>query len=271
MAEEVVVAEQELQSNDEAADLESGFAGEPTVEAPPAGEPAPVEVVPEVKYRQVTEDEWSASQATSTQIRADVTAGLDKAFGKVGGIERTLKELQQATPRGGKLVVNDDIVAELAAEFPEIGGLVLSSFKKLASQIEGSAGPAGVDPAQLEENVSARVTDRVRALQVEALEEDHPTWREIVGPKGADTPYRNWLATQPAEYQERLSSTDSAVVIGKSLTKFEASAKASAALAAEKPSARQKRLEASVVTKGIGGVAPGPTDEDEFNAGFKSG
>lgn len=274
----------------EEAEFESGFADTPTEKTPPAEddteeEPVATPAAPEPpKYRQVTEAEWQSVQEASTliaQIKADNTAGLDKAFGKVGGLERALKELQSATPQGHTVEITDDIVAELQEEFPEIGGLVLKSFKALAAKLKGTAPAAAVDPQELEAKATTAAEARLRALQIEALEEDHPNWNVIVGaPTDTDNPYRKWLATQPAEYQARLNSTVSAVVIGRSITKFETAAKAAAdaaALAAAeaakkaKPSTRQQRLEEAAVVKGAGGNAPGPTDDDQFEAGFKSG
>lgn len=274
MPEEVVVAEDELKSADDSTDLESGFSGTPTENTPPAEEKTDsAAAAPEVKYRQVTEAEWEASQAASVQFKDELAKVRDTAFGKVGGLERALKELQQATPKGYEVDITDDIVADLRTEFPEIGDLTLKALKSFAGKLKGTAPAAGVDPAQFGEQVTAEVTTRLRAIQAEALDDDYPTWREIVGSKDSDTPYRKWLATQPAEYHQKVISTDSASIIGKSIAKFEAAAKTAAEPATPKPapSTRQQRLEAAVVTKGIGGAAPGPTDEDEFNAGFKSG
>lgn len=304
MSKEGVVAEESINEEEgaanaaaaaEAAEMESGFSGAPTEVTPPAEAPnetddegaAPATpAAEEPEYHQITKAEYEQFQAlaaTVEELRTTSTAGLDKAFGKVGGLERTLKELQNATPKGYELDVTDDIVADLKQEFPEIGDLALKAFKTFASKLKGT-GNAAVDAAQLEKMVDERASGRVIAVQLEALEDDHPKWRETVGLTdtgvNAEVPYRKWLATQPAEYQARLSSTFSAAVIGNSIKKFEAAqaaAEAEAKAAAEKkdpkpaPSTRQQRLAAAAVEKGKGGVAPGPTDDDEFEAGFKSG
>jgi hypothetical protein len=275
-----------------AAEFEAGFTGgaeepvapvaddKPAEESTPAAEAAP----PVVEYQQITKQEYEELKALSTQIeqiRADAGKRLDTAFGKVGGLERTIKELQGATPAGYTIEVTDDIVADLKEEFPEIGDMALKAFKAFAGKLKGTA-PAAVDSKALEEQTQAAVTGRVRALQAEALEEDYPGWRVIVGaPTDAENAYRKWLKEQPAEYQQKVGSTESATVVGKSLEKFKAAEKAAAEAHAKataeaekaknQPSARQQRLAAAVVTKGAGGNPPGPSDADEFMAGFKSG
>lgn len=293
-----VVAEEEVivdaavaeTATDDDADFESGFTNTPTESTPPAeGEegdkPAEKEVVAEpaaeIKFRQVTEAEWqdlTAKAASIEQIKAEHAKRLDTAFGKVGGIERTLAQLQAATPSGYAIDVTDDIVADLKQEFPELGDLVLKSLKGLASKMKGTApAAAAVDPEQIRK----AVRDSVAAEQAELLEEDRANWREIVGAADSNTDYRKWLATQSAEYQQRLASTNSASVISKSITKFEsdaAAAKAAALASAEaeklaagkNASTRQRRLEAAATPKGIAGHSSAGT-EDDFEAGFKSG
>lgn len=283
----------------EAAEIESGFANEPTV-TPPADEvpdqaakdaaetAAEVEkaaAAAEVKYRQVSEKEWEELQAKVASIdslRTEHRKELDKAFGKVGGLERTLSALQSATPAGYNVEVTDDIVADLKAEFPELGDLTLKALTKFAGKLKGTA-PATQDPKETE----AIVSQRLVAMQVEALEEDHPDWRVVVGDKDSNNEYRQWLAKQPAEYQQKLASTNSASVIAKSITRFQADAKtaadaaatAAAAVAAEaekaaaaeaKKNSTRQRLAAAAAEKTTGATAA-PESEDDFDAGFKSG
>lgn len=289
----------------EAAEFESGFTDDaPTEVIPPAAEDEAAKaavkeaadkvaadaaaLAAQPKYRQVTEDEWtkiSAKAGEIDQIRADHRKELDKAFGKVGGLERTIATIQAATPAGYAVDVTDEIVADLAKEFPELGGLTLKAFKTFAGKLKGTApvaaaAPAAPDPAVIE----ATVQTRLIALQSEELEDARPNWRSITGTPESKTPYRLWLAAQPAEYQAKLASTNSATVIARSLDKFEAAAAVAlkeAAAAAEKTAAetakkaaadkRRGVLAAAVAPKGSTGHAPGATAEDEFDQGFKEG
>ena len=299
MPKEVVApATDEVVLDDETADaeFESGFDGTSTEVAPPAEVVEPVvdpaaAVVPEVKYRQITEAEYAALQSASTeiaQIKAEHRKELDRAFGKVGGVERTLAALQAATPSGVTVEVTEEDVADLKKEYPELGDLVLKSLKSMAGKYKGTAAaPAAVaiDPQQ----ITTAAQQATINLQAEALEEAHPNWRATVGlPTDAGNPYRQWLATQSAEYQARLGSTNSAVIIGKSITKFQeaaavankaatdaaAAAKKLADAAAAKAAAastRKQRLDAAVTQRGAGGHAPASSEDDDFEAGFKSG
>lgn len=277
-----VVVPEEVVTEEVDTEFETGFDdGKPTEVTLPPVEDAPPEVVeeaPEIKYHQLTEDQWTSLQSLSTQmnsIRADHAKRLDTAFGKVGGLERTLQQLQQATPAGLTVDVTDDIVAEISEEFPELGKRTLAAFKTFAGKIKGT-GPVVQQPqtettVDVESHVQKEVQTRLVALQIEALEDSYPAWREVTGAPDSDTPYRKWLAAQPAEYQTKLSSTNSALVITRSLEKFEKDAQAAAAVAATPAvSTRKQQLAAAAVTRGAGGRAPAPTEDDEFNAGFNS-
>ena len=294
MATEDVVVDDVVVEDD--LEFEAGFTGKPTAtppadpktETPPEEtlegdleEPAveaPAEATPEIKYHQLTEEQWAGMQALSTQIdtiRADHAKRLDTAFGKVGGLERTLQQLQQATPAGYTVDVTDDVVAEIAEEFPELGKRTLAAFKQFASKLKGT-GPVvqlQASPVDVEARIGTEVQSRLVALQIEALEDAYPTWREITGALDSKTPYREWLAKQPAEYQHKLASTNSATVIARSLEKFEKESvvKAPDPKPKETPaSTRKQQLEAAAITKGAGGRAPGRTDDDEFEAGYNS-
>ena len=58
--------------------------------------PAPVEEVVQPKYVQITEDDFKSFQSNATSIaemRAAYQKQFDTAFGKLGGVERTLTQL----------------------------------------------------------------------------------------------------------------------------------------------------------------------------------
>lgn len=292
----------------EAAELEAGFTDAPTEKTPPAVEDeaatkaaaekeaadkvaadaaAAAALAAQPKHRQVTEDEWAklnAQVAQIDQIKADNRKELDKAFGKVGGLERTLATIQAATPAGYAVEVTDDTVADLAKEFPELGALALKAFKTFASKLKGTAPVAPVAIAPDPKEIESTVTARLVALQTEALDDDRPNWREVVGTQESKNAYRTWLATQPPEYQAKLASTNSAIVISRSILKFEdakaAADKAAASAAekatkaaAEKAAADKRRgvIAAAVPPRGDGGHAGAGTPEDDFEKGFKEG
>lgn len=291
MAEQEQVAETAAA---DAAEFDAGFTGKPTTEVPPPAEeapPAPAEEAPPaepppVKYAQITEAQWNELLAKSTaidQVTADFKKRIDTNVGNYGELARTLKQLQSATPSGYTVEVTDDIVADIKTEFPELADLTLKAFKAFGSKLKGTA-PTAVapppveDPAEFEAKVSASVSARLIALQTEALEDEFADWRTIVGkPEDKENTYRKWLATQPAEYQTKLASTNSAAVIARSIASFQkAAAKPPAPAAPAAPakpaaSTRQQRLEAAVAPRGAAASASAPTDKDDFAAGFASG
>ncbi|MDP3939232.1 MAG: hypothetical protein Q8R92_14000, partial [Deltaproteobacteria bacterium] len=318
-SEEVVLTDEQKNEAAEAAaraaeaaemtDFEAGFAGTPTEKTPPADEDeaakeaaaaaekeaadkaeadaAAAAAAAAPKYRQITETEWTHIQSKAAevdQIRADHRKELDKAFGKVGGLERTLATIQAATPAGYAVEVTDDVVADLAKEFPELGGLALKAFKTFAGKLKGTAPVAAAAAAPDPKEIDSTVTARLVAIQSEELEDARPDWREVVGDKDSKTPYRVWLATQTPEYQARLASTNSAGVIARSIEKFETAAAATAkaaAAAAEKAAAAKKAEEAAARRKGVLEAAVNPRasgshvtpnkGDDDFEEGFKEG
>jgi hypothetical protein len=292
VAEEVVVLDDAAAEALADAEFDSGFTDAPTEVTPPvvkeeAAEAVVVEpavVVPEVKFRQITEAEYTALMAASTQIeqiRADQARIRDTAAGKIGGLERTLATLQAATPAGTTVEITDDMFADLKKEYPELGDLVLKGMRNVAGKLKGTAPAVAPDPTQID----TTLTNRLVALQIEGLDDERPNWREVTGPVNSNTPYRQWLAKQPAEYQAKLGSTNSAAIISRSITKFETDAaaektaadavtaaaeKAAAAKLVKKPT-RQQVLEAAATPRGAGGHTPAVAAEDDFAAGFKNG
>jgi hypothetical protein len=257
---------------------------EPKLEDKPGDEPAATKelAAPETNDEvvQVTKSQFEQLMGLSTQIeqiRADAQKKIDTAFGKVGGIERRLQELQSATPAGYAVEVTDDIVADLKAEFPELGDLQLGVLKKFASKLKGTS-TAPFDPNQ----VVPIIEERTKQLQRDILSMKHEDWEEVVGVPDANgvtpkTDYRKWLGTQSEEYRQQVGGSWDARVIAKSIDKFKAEAKVAAEKAAAeaakktpKPatSARQRALESAVTPRGEGGRPAGPTEEDEFEAGF---
>jgi len=216
--------------------------------------PAPVEDTGP-KYVQVTEDDYKKFQSNADSISEMRTAyqkQFDTAFGKLGGVERTLTQL---TATGPAVDLTDDVVSDLAEDFPELAALQLKSFQKFAQTIRTNPAPA--NPVDIDEKVHARVI----ALETEALEDAHPQWRDLVGTPDSKTDYRQWLNKQPVEYQQKLNSTNSASVIARSIDKFTSSV-------TKKPSVRQTLIRDAITPKGDGRRSETSDADDDFNAGF---
>ncbi len=271
MSEEQVVPEATQAPVD---DFDAGFSIEP-----PAVTQAPVEdagVTEAPKLAEMTEDQFRALLDKAEQvdtIRTSLEKQFGTAFGKIGGLERVITQLQSQTPTGIKVDVTDDVVEELSKEFPEIGALQLAAFKKFAEKITGTLAAPATPAAPVEPvDTKALVSTAKRELAEEELDDAHPGWKDVVGfpdanGKEPDNDFRKWLNTQPVDYQARVKNAFSPVVIGKAITAFEDAQKKAKVLA----DARRARINSGVNPREqAGAVTPSVTDDDEFNAGFKN-
>lgn len=258
--------DQELEGNDFA----SGFDGTAT-EIPPADtEPPKEEAPPAPEYVQITKQDWEALQARAAAIDAHGSQ-LASVHGSIGNLKQRLDGLKAS---GG---VSDEDLAELEAEYPDLANLSL--FKKLKGTAPAATG--GIDPAEIEKLVQQRVDPVIqqvdqrveRAVETRLLETQHEDWREVVGMPEKDgdpipqTEYRKWLATQPAEYQQKVGASWSHRVIGESITKFKQAQKAAQA-ASERANQRRQQLAAAVPARGDTAVTHRGNDDD-FEKAFE--
>lgn len=269
-------------------DFEAGFTGAPT-ETPENNEAAAPEQqqqpsnqeqeqAQEPKYRQITEDEFtklSSAAAAVEEMRATLGKQVDTAFGKIGGLERVLKQFQDQTPAGQSVEITEEDLVDLKDEFPELVGPNLKMLQRVAGKMRGT-GSVQFDEGKLNQAVTPMLekagTDFVARAKLEiaeeTLNETHPGWEQIVGTppepgKLPDNEYHKWLATQPEDYRTRVLNSYSPVVIGKSIDKFN-EYQASLKKAAE----RRDRFDQAVTPKGDGGHEPPADGDDAFNAGY---
>lgn len=263
--------------------------GHPALEHPPETPPSP----PGPPAEPPIGDRLAAMEGAWRQK-------LDQAFGKMGGLERTLNEIRESA--GRTPVVNGQFAEEdfkdLAEEYPELTKRVIDGFnagiKRLFAAPSPAASPtesaAAASPASAatqkyitEEEFAARLEQEVPRIQqtVEHTVEErsarrfmeylNPDWRTIVGKPDDINPYRTWLAAQPDEYQQTIASTWDPVVLHKSIQAFEKSHTPPPSSPKVPPKSGQKALlKAAVPPKG-GVQAPERkvlTEEDGFHAGF---
>ena len=270
-----------VEDQSEAAGFASLFNDGPT-ETPAGNEqtqtPEPAEAAqepaPPPKLAQITEDQYAellARAAAVDELKAGLDKKVDTAFGKIGEINRLIASLQQSTPAGEAISLNDDDLAELSSEFPEIAAMTAKGLNRVLSRLKGTGGTS----PDIESIVQQRLAPVMEALptRVEAmvseklLAKEHGDWRAIVGKPDEKTEYRAWLSTQPAEYQQTVSETYDSVVIGESLTRFEEARKK-----AEAANQRKSRFEAAATPRGMPGNTPLESDETAgFRAAFSSG
>lgn len=216
---------------------------------------------------------------TTEELRAGIKKLRDETFGRVGGLERTLKALQEGLAAPGQEADIEEHFAELKEQYPDAAPLIIKGIKQAMKQAKSVAITTGEAPnpeelvqkilPQIEETVSQRFD--MRFIQ-RTLDREHKGWREIVGEPNSNTEFRTWLKGKPNE-QEILGSYDVDLLSG-ILTEFKEHKKTKT----EQPkppasSTRTNRLEEAVTTKGkIKPPAPRPkSDEEEFEAGFREG
>lgn len=247
------------------ADFDAGFTGTPT-ETPenPQSEnqeqqPVEEQEPEEPKYRQITEEDYNrftTNAAAVDEMRATLGKQVDTAFGKIGGLERVIKQFQESTPAGHAVEITEDDFAELRDEFPELVGPQLKALQRVASKMRGTGQPS----QQI--NGDSLVLQAKTEIATETLAETHPDWRNVVGAPDSQNDYRKWLTSQPQDYQKRVSETYSPVVIGRSIDKFRDHQEQL------KKTERRDRFEQAVTPRGEGGHEPPADDDDAFNAGF---
>jgi hypothetical protein len=252
----------------------------PAAAKPDATKPDPA---PKPKFVQVTEDQFAAWNAAAAKT-ASYEKQLSTLHGTTGGLQESLRRLQ-ATPRAGTFQMPKDAFARTGADFPELAEHFRADLEPLLRAL-GTPGAHDLDPEAVTRLVNERAAQLRGEAEIEALDDDHPDWRKIVGQVNVSrgekpdpaNPYRKWLATKDAAYQQRLNETHSPAVISRSITRFQSETRvavrpAVASLNAQLADARRGRIAGAVAPRGDGGRAePVGNDEDAaFASGFAQG
>ena len=241
-----------------------GFAGPPT-ESPLATAPAPepddttAAPPPAPKLKTVTEEEWTSVMqraALIDEMKATQSTTLDKVFGKLGGVERSLQELRT----GVKVDISDDEIDAVEEDWPAVATL-LRKVRQAGVAGEGAA----IDEDALNQLVEQRIAPVLESLpqkvteavELRLLAKAHPDWKQ----QTEDPAFAEYVSRLPEADQNTLRATWDADVISGHLTTFKKARKAA--------TSRQSELAEAITPRGAGGATPGPTVEDAFNAGVK--
>lgn len=250
-----------LSQEDQAdADFAAGFDDEPT--ATPTETPAdqqndtnhgeqtsPAEPAPE--YVQLTKAERDELMGLRDQAQRQ----FGTAFGKIGGIERTLQQLNS----GAQVDISQEDIDALKDDFPPLAA-ALEKVRNLRA-LPG----AGVDQEQIASLVAEKVSAVEQKFELRLLAKDHPDWQQV----DKDPAFAQWVSAQPDDFKQNLAQASQAYdssVVSDAMTKFKQSRR-NAAPSADPASARRSRMSAAVTPRGVGGpAAPNPTDD--LMAGF---
>lgn len=212
-------------------------------------------------------------------------ANLDKLNGTVGSQEARIKQIVNPT-----IELSDEDFKDLAKDFPEIAAATKTGLSAILKRLGKT-----VQPGATKDDIKAAVFERTVQIEMDALEDAYPNWREIIGTpneKGEvpkDNRFRKWLDTQPAAYRDRVLSTYSSQIMTRAIQRFMVTQKTAAAPPTPRPrtpanqgqgarqvlrtAARRDRLTAAIQPRGDGGANPSrqKSEDDEFAEGFQSG
>ncbi len=270
----------------------------PTLQEPPVVDETPAEETPTPKEPVDTETPQQVPLLEEDEVKkgkepldltkrlesmeANMRQRFDTAFGKMGGIERDVKEMQQRkdqpvpTPLTPPTLTSEDF-AELAEEYPEITNKIVAGFN---AGIGRSAPPPPTPPAEL---VSPAANGFITQEQLDTWQvaQDQksamqfmgyltPDWQTVVGRDGDGSPYRAWLATQPEAYQQQLAATWDPREIQTSIGVFQAAtAPKPPKPAVREGQARRAIVKAAIPAQGTGGTPTQDVSEQEaFMQGF---
>lgn len=231
--------------------------------------PAKVEII-EPKYVQISETEWNEVRAAAAK-----TASYDKQFatmfGTLGGVKSSVDALK-AQPRGETIAISNAAFDKLKEQFPEIADLTREAVQNALAGVHVKGAPE-LDESKISQVAAKLVSDR----EMEDLIETYPDWVSRVGaakPGEHDPahPFRAWLATKEAAYQERVTTTESGAVLKRAIDRFQRETRVTAKPKPTPPprdEARREQLRAAVQPKGDGAPATSSkSDNDDFVAGF---
>lgn len=243
-----------------------------------AAAPAQAAAVPELaKITQQQFDELVKKATEIDTVKADYQKKFDTMAGTIGSMKQRLESLQSSAAPGQAVEVTEADFEELVKEgFPDLAQWSAAALNRVLGRLKpgGAQGSAigqeqvaeifkqqfGSESESLMKAITEKVTDQ---LATQSLIEQHEDYVSVLN----SPEFKAWSdANKIGEKKDRagvpFAESVNANFVGKILSDFKASQKQAAT--------RQNRLAAAVPPRGAGGHASGPSDEDEFDAGFNS-
>lgn len=219
-------------------------------------------------------------------LMADIedSKSLKKSVQSLSGTVGIQRQEIDNLKRTAQIEITDADFAHMAKDFPEIKSGLEKGLSGVLKRLVGFTPPKGAG----DEDVKKAIFAAVNARETEILEDEFPDWLDIVGRKGVDTKFRQWLVKQSPQYQKKVNETYSGAIIARAVKRFnsdeltEAKKAADDKAAADKAAAEKKSangrtaaLKAAVQPRGDGGgIQPGAKEETEdegLEKGYKEG
>lgn len=255
---------------------------------PEAAAPAPVPEKPQ--YIRLTKQDWDNTKAAAGKV-----SSLESQVAKLMGampkaeqiVQQVIEKVQSQTPAGSPIKLTKEDLAELSEDFPELSEKILAglgrAFERASAKGTGDPTPTPAQSPAQPVDMDAAFEKWQLGREAKALEKAYPDWSDIVGrppmpgdPVPEGNPFRAWLATQPAAYQEEVGQTESPAVVQAAIEKFKASQTQSTAATPAKPdkaAARRAVIEDAVTPRAEGNPPPlnqPQTAEEAFASAFKT-
>jgi len=239
----------------------------------------------EPKFAQITEEQLARLLTYSDDIEA-IRTGMEQrfgsAFGRIGSISQTLKDLQSGGQAGEPVVVTDEDLAELKSDYPDLTPALAKGITRVMAKVKGGgrvvAQNVDLEAEDFKMAVAKQAEDAAMKIvakeQLRDLADEYPDWEKIIGPTGSKTEFRTWLANEPAEYQKKVNTSQRAIVVAKALNRFyehqinEINRQSASPKEKKKSAAqlRREQLQDSVNEKGTSLQQSAQSEEDAFNA-----
>lgn len=253
----------------QAAEMEAGYTSEPTETpepiAPAIEEAKPIEPPPD-PFKEVLDrlDKFEKGHTTLA--------------GQFGRLQQGHREIQErlAAAQTATTTAESPTKAQIAeaSQSSQEWGELESEYPEWASAIDKHLDAKLHSVKRVEPQPDPKINsleEKIQRVETKLLTKEHSDWREIVGSPESDTPFRQWLSTQPEDYQNHVSASWDSEVIGEAIDKFKVTQKKPVEQKPPEAAARARRFEAAVNPRGVGGnTSPGRTAADEMESGYNS-
>lgn len=254
----------------------SGYSDTPT-ETPAVSKPEPAKDEPKVEAAKAEPAKPSDPAAEMMARFEKMQASHDKLAGHIGRLERSYREIQTnlATAQAAAKTVGDaptQTEIKTASEDPAEWATLKQQYPDWAAATEKmvAARAPSFDAQAFENKVHAAIEGKTAEMQSRIIDASlnavYPGWKKEV----ASPAFAAWAAAQPDDIKA-LTQSDDVGDAARMLKLYDASKAAPAKAEPDpkpEPSAREKRLAASVTPRGAGGHAAGRSDVDEFESGY---
>lgn len=231
---------------------------------PEAAVVAPAPVPERPQYVRLTKQDWDNAKAGLGKVAAlegqlaKLTGSLPKAEQIV---QQVIESVRAQTPAGTEIdpQVLADAFADQERDFPELAAQNRKAIEHILKNLRGTA--TAQSPAQ-PVDMDAAVEKVLLTREGAKLEKAYPDWSDIVGrpmtdgEAPRDTEFRQWLAKQPADYQDEVSNTHSPAVLQDAIRDFKATPKTTTPSADDKKAARRAVISDAITPRAEGNPPP---------------